>query len=87
MLPDDRELPRFLGLTAFQLGDYASSIPFLSQSISQSPNDAEVLYHLGLAHYQLKHSKDSKDALRRALALDQKNKLAPEAQQVLAQLN
>jgi tetratricopeptide (TPR) repeat protein len=86
MLPEDRDLPRFLGMTAFRLADYPTSIPFLSQSVSLAPNDADVLYHLGLAHYQLKHSKDSKDALRRALTLDQKNKLAPEAQQILAQL-
>jgi tetratricopeptide (TPR) repeat protein len=84
--PTDTELSRTLGLLAYRRGDYTRSAQLLRQSTQDSNNDGEGLYYLGMDYYRLKQTSDSKQALKRALALNIASPLAADAKQVLGQL-
>jgi tetratricopeptide (TPR) repeat protein len=84
--PDDPELARTLGILAYRRAEYQRSAQLLNDSSRQFNNDAELFYYLGMDYYQLKRPADSKQTLRRALALNVPSPLAGEAKKVLGEL-
>ena len=86
MYPDDTELTRALGVLAYRRGEYARAAQLLQDSSQTLNNDGEVFYYLGMAHYQLKHTTQTKAALQRALALNLPSQSAEGARKVLAEL-
>jgi tetratricopeptide (TPR) repeat protein len=84
--PDDAELARSLGLLAYRRGDYVRASQLLQESSQKYSQDGEVVYYLGMAHYQLKQKTESKAELQRALGLNLESKLAEDARKTLAEL-
>ena len=84
--PDDAELARSLGILAYRRGDYTRASQLLQESSQKFGQDGEVLYYLGMAHYQLKQKSASKSELQRALGLNLESKLAEDARKTLAEL-
>ena len=84
--PEDSEIAKTLGILACRRGDSPRAAQLLKESARTRNDDPELLYYLGIAHYRLKETKESKAALQRALALNLQTKLANEARRVLAEL-
>ena len=85
-LPTDTDIPRILGVLAYRRGDYGLSAQWLQESLRNRNPDAESLYYLGMAHYNLRERVQSKQALLRSLDLHLQTNLAATAQRVLAEL-
>jgi tetratricopeptide (TPR) repeat protein len=85
--PLDPELARALGLLVYRRAEYLRAVQLLKESARSAQDDPELMYYLGMAHYQLKERKESKAALERVLALNAPPKLAADARRVLAQLH
>jgi uncharacterized protein HemY len=83
---DDFPLARVLGILCYKRADYRRAVQLL-EGPAGAPADAEQLYYLGMAHYQLKEVGESKAALRRALDLNLKPELASEATRALNTMN
>ncbi len=83
--PKDPEVAKVLGIADYRHGDYATAADLLKESDGGRKNDAQAIYYLGMAQYQLK-SPESKDTLKRALDLNLPTELADEARRALAQL-
>jgi tetratricopeptide (TPR) repeat protein len=83
---DDAELTRAMGVLSYRSGEYNRAAQLLQDSSQSLNNDGELYYYLGMAHYQLKHTLQSKTALQRALALNLSGPLADDARKVLPQL-
>jgi tetratricopeptide (TPR) repeat protein len=84
---DDPAIARTLGILAYRKQDYPKAVQFLREAGQKQNDDAEVLYYLGLAQYQLKARAECKSALQKALALKTiQPKMADEARRVLAEL-
>ena len=71
---------------AYRRKDYQSSSQYLTQSSSKFPNDAEILFYLGMDYYQLKDNANSKKTLQRAMGMKLPDDLAAQAKGVLALL-
>jgi len=84
--PDDMALERAVGMLAYRRGEYARAVQLLQDSSQTLNKDGELFYYLGMAHYQLKHSPQSKAALQHALTLNIQSKSADDARKVLAEL-
>ncbi len=84
--PADPEVARALGILACRRGDAARGAQLLTELAPARSDDAELLYYLGMAQYQLKQPKESKQTLQRALALNVEPKLAEQAKRVLIEL-
>lgn len=84
--PQDAALSKTLAVLAYRRGEYAKSAQLLKESVRKLTSDADVLYYLGLAHYQLNEKVDSRQALQKALAMNPSSPLAAEATNVLAKL-
>jgi tetratricopeptide (TPR) repeat protein len=85
--PDDVRLTRALGILYYRRGDYRRAAEVLESGTRASSKDAEQFYYLGMAHYQLKETKESKAALAQALALGLNAQLESEATRVLNTMN
>jgi len=86
-LPQDAEVARLLGLIEYQRADYRRAAQLLAESIGSFPVDAELHYRLGMAQNKLNGPAAGKTALTKALELEPDSPLAPEAKQILAELN
>ena len=84
--PDDNELSRALGVLAYRGGDYSRAVQLLQDSSTNPNKDGELLYYLGMAHYQMKQKTQSKTELQNALTLNLPPKLADDARKALAEL-
>jgi tetratricopeptide (TPR) repeat protein len=85
--PDDPALAKALGIQVFRRGEYARAAQLLTESSQKLKDDADSLYYLGIAQFQLKKREESKQALQKALALNLSPKLAEQGKKVLAELN
>jgi tetratricopeptide (TPR) repeat protein len=84
---DDPAIARTLGILAYRKQDYPKAVQFLREAGQKQNDDAEVLYYLGLAQYQLKARAECMSSLQKALALKTiQPKMADEARRVLAEL-
>ena len=84
--PGDPEIAKALGLIVFRQGDYSRAEGLLAESARQLNHDAELMYYLGMAEYQLKHRAQCKTALQQALDLNLPDAQAVQAKQILAEL-
>ncbi|MHB9009473.1 MAG: tetratricopeptide repeat protein, partial [Limisphaerales bacterium] len=64
--PDDADLAKALGVSAYRRGDHAKAAAALRQSARKKADDAAVFYYLGMAQFNLKESALSKEALQKA---------------------
>lgn len=84
--PGDAELCKALGKVSYRKGEYKDAVRYLRDSANNSTrDDADLLYHLGMAQYKLQ-DRQAKQSLTRALTLDKNMKMADEAQKALAEL-
>lgn len=86
LYPKDAQLARALGVLAYRRGDYFRAVQFLQESSQTLSSDGELLYYLGMSHYQLNQKTQSKAELQRALGLNLESKLADDARKRLAEL-
>jgi tetratricopeptide (TPR) repeat protein len=84
--PDDPEVAISLGILSYYQGKYPRSAELLREGMAKSKDDGELYYYLGMDYNQLKRTKESKQALDRALTLKIPDKLATEAKRTLAGL-
>ncbi len=82
----DAEVAKALGLAVYQRKDYQRAAQLLKQAAVQRGTDGELQYYLGMAHYQLKQSSDSKAALQKAVTLDANAPYVADAKKILAEL-
>lgn len=85
--PDDPEVARSLGVLSYYQSKYPRSAELLEEVANKSPNDGQIYYYLGMDYYQLKRTREGKQALGRALALKIPDQMAQEAKRVLASNN
>src|SRR5438270_1004912 len=67
-LPDDPVLATTLGTLSFQRKDYARAVQLLEEADRKKPLDGKSLFYLGMAHLQIGHKAEGKQALERALS-------------------
>ncbi len=84
--PSDAKLAKAYGVIVYQQRDFARAALLLQESISGGDRDAEGLYYLGMAQFQLQQKSDSRQSLQQALALGLRAPLAAEARKSLASL-
>ncbi|HSU55328.1 MAG TPA: tetratricopeptide repeat protein [Candidatus Dormibacteraeota bacterium] len=85
--PQDAAIAKTLGIFAYlRRNDDPRASELLNESVRKGQDDPEALYYLGMSHHGQKQSKQSKDALQRALALKLPEALAADAQKVLVEL-
>ena len=84
-LSDDPALKKAAGKLAFRSGDFRQAARLLGDSKSAFPQDADLLYHLGLAQYHLKDAQAG-ETLTAALSLEASSRFARDARDALAQL-
>jgi tetratricopeptide (TPR) repeat protein len=85
-LGDDMELAQALGRLAYGRGDYRYAAQLLAEVQLKKAAVAETYFYLGLSQAQLKEKADSATNLRQALSMNLEDKLATEANRVLAEL-
>ena len=68
--PDDCDALHYLGLIAFQQGDYADAARLIEQAIKLNGNIPAFHFNLGNAYKQLKQPDSAVDAYRKAAQLD-----------------
>jgi uncharacterized protein HemY len=51
--PDDAEVAKTLGILSYRRDLYPRSVELLTEASGKRRDDAEALYYLGEAHYQL----------------------------------
>ena len=83
--PNDPGLAKAMGLILYQQGDFSRAASQLRDAARTTP-DAETLFYLGSAQYQLKNRTESKANLQRALDLKLSDAQADAARKMLAQL-
>lgn len=83
---DDPVAAAVLGKVAYRRGDHREAVSLLTTAKSRLPQNADILYHLGLAEFHLKQ-KNARRSLTEALSLDPGAKLAADARKALAELN
>ncbi len=84
--PDDSEVVKSLGILSFFQGKYPRSVELLRPIVAEGSSDGEIHYYLGMDYFQLKHNKESRQTLEKALTLNLPEKLAAEAKKTLASL-
>ena len=85
-LPDDFGLAITLGRLNFQRKEYARAVQLLDEAARKKPLDGESLFSLGMAHLQLGHKKEGREALDRALAAGLPENLGSQAKARIAEL-
>jgi tetratricopeptide (TPR) repeat protein len=82
--PEDVDVAKTLGIFAYRRQLFAQSAQLLEAAARTRPDDADLLYHLGSAHQQLKQWKPCMPALERALNGQLSPAIAEKAKQILA---
>ncbi|HEY3856240.1 MAG TPA: tetratricopeptide repeat protein [Verrucomicrobiae bacterium] len=84
--PNDPELSRTLGILAYRKAEYQRSVTYLRQNAQKLDSDGELSYYLGMDYYNLKQTKESKQYLKKAVALNVPAPMVDDAKKVLAEL-
>ena len=82
-LPDNPEITDTLGWVHYKKGLWPVAAGYLEESAKHRPNNADILYHLGMTYAKLGDKAKSRDALERALKLNPQLSGAAEARQTL----
>ena len=85
--PDDPHVMDTVGLVYYKKGLYHFAIGKFSASLEKIPNNATVHYHLGLAYYKDGEKKQARQALQKALDLDDQFDGSSEARSILSKLS
>lgn len=64
--PNEPHIADSLGWILFKKGEYANALRLLQESVSKLPNEPEVQYHVGMAHYFLGDERAAQSALQKA---------------------
>ncbi|MGN6386818.1 MAG: tetratricopeptide repeat protein, partial [Verrucomicrobiota bacterium] len=84
--PADPALLKALGKVAYRKGEFKEAARLLRDSLNRlDKEDSDLLYYLGMAQYKL-NDKQARSSLNRALSLDRKSLMAPEAEKAIAEL-
>src|SRR3989442_11287627 len=67
LLPNETYTADTLGWILYKRGDYSWALNLLQESAEKMPANAEVQYHLGMAHYMVAEEGPARIALQRAL--------------------
>jgi tetratricopeptide (TPR) repeat protein len=86
VLPNNPNVGDTLGWVLFKKGDYPHALNVLEESAQKSPADAEIEFHLGMAHYMMGEEDAARVALQRAVHSPQDYPSKDEAQNRLAVL-
>lgn len=84
-LPGDSLITKSLGKIAYRRNDYNEASQLLRDALIKYPNDADILYHLGMAQYHL-NDRQATNYLGRALTLDANGSLAADAKKAMERL-
>jgi uncharacterized protein HemY len=82
----DTDVAKALGVLTYKKGNYTRAAELLKASAQTRKQDAELLYYLGMAQYQLKSQSESKASLQEALRFNLSPKLAEDAKRVLSSI-
>jgi tetratricopeptide (TPR) repeat protein len=85
-LPDDPVLASTLGSLSFQRKEYPRVVQLLEEADRKKRLDGKSLFYLGMAHLQLGHKDQGKQALDRALGAGLPDALAIQAKTKIADL-
>jgi tetratricopeptide (TPR) repeat protein len=64
--PEDAEIGDTLGWIFYERTDYEQALTLLNESTAKCPDNPEMQFHLGMAHYMMGHTEAARTALRRA---------------------
>lgn len=81
--PDDIDLMRILGLSAFHKGDYVQSLDLLKRSSLIVSNQPDIHFYIAKNHFHLGQLSEGRRAIEHALALGLTGKLGEEAKLLL----
>jgi len=82
-LPRDIQLTALLGRIASRKGDHRLAAQLLEDAAKTMPNDAELLYYLGVSQLGLKQTEAGKITLKKAIALAPTARFVADAQKLL----
>jgi Flp pilus assembly protein TadD len=86
LAPDDPNISDTLGWILLKRGVIQRALALLTEASSKLPNNAEVLYHLGLAQQRAGQPNAARQSLQRALLLGSNFRGSDEARKALGQL-
>lgn len=81
-MPQDAELAAALGKICYRRNEQSYAILLLKEALPKLPNDADLLYCLGLAQFKQKDA-EANATLQKALGLNPAHKLAGEAKKAI----
>jgi tetratricopeptide (TPR) repeat protein len=84
--PDNPYIMDTLGWILYKKKEYQQALELLNKSILKLGENPEVLFHLGMVHYQLGNVKPARHNLKKALEIDSGFRDAKTANQVLKEL-
>ena len=84
--PDNPNIADTLGWVLYKQNHFEWALAYLRESASKLPDSSEVLFHLGMAHYQLGNYDEAKQALDRALEKGGNFKGAEDARHALTEM-
>ena len=84
--PEDSELAKAFGIILYKRGSFEPAVTLLKDSAGKRPQDAGVMFYLGMAQYRSRHLAESKQSLQRALELNLTGERAVEARKVMAEI-
>jgi tetratricopeptide (TPR) repeat protein len=65
--PGDAAIADTLGWACYKKRDYQQALVLLQESAGKSPNEPEILYHLGMTHYMMSQRDAARTAFEQAL--------------------
>lgn len=84
--PEDAEVGKAFGISLYRKKEYPRAAAALQNAAAKRPNDAELMYYLGMSKREVKDNAAAKQALQSALNLKVNSELATEAQRALSEL-
>ena len=66
--PNEPAMADTLGWILFKKGEYSNALPLLQESAGKLPDQPEILFHVGMAHYMLGQDEPARIALQKAAA-------------------
>jgi tetratricopeptide (TPR) repeat protein len=84
LAPDSPEVADTFAWILYRRGEYSRALGLLVEAAPKLPAQAEVQYHLGMAHYMQGGESEARAALQRALDLNKEFRGAGDARQRLA---
>jgi Flp pilus assembly protein TadD len=70
LAPDAWRWPYLLGAMQIDSGDYPAAVSSLQSALAKTPDNARILYDLGVAYRKQNHFADAQSAYEKSIALD-----------------